>query len=252
MRDDVEDLLERAGRVRVPPVDADEIWVAGRRRRAVTRTVRGVAVSVVVLGLAAPLGFAVQDRLTGSVPAVDIARAPEDAGAGPVACVSSEELASAPVATRAQAAVAFAAVLEDHGFALPADPPPRFTDADPALGQTLDQLAAAGIVEGTRRNTDHYAPADPLTRGQLASLAVRAYEAVSGEVLPGGDLPSAPDPHAGDLDRAWRAGLALGAEKAADDTTAPATTSELDVVLARLSLRLAGDPEPDCRVDDAS
>lgn len=240
MPDDVERLLERAGRLTVDPVEANAVWTTGRRRRAVVQTVRYVAVSLAVIVIAAPVGIAVLDRATGTT--VDIADAPDGSSLQPDLCETPGATDAERIATREDAAVALAATLEDAGYELPLDPPDRFSDDDRSpAARSLDQLAALGIVHGTRSNADEYAPADPLTKGQLASLTVRAYERLSGlELATGATSPEyRDDPHAADFDKAKRSGLFptnLGPGAAA---AAAATTADLHTALDRLRLRLA-------------
>lgn len=97
------------------------------------------------------------------------------------------------------------------GAQLPGSPPDRFADDDGSVHEVaIDQLAAVGVVEG--KTDGRYAPRDPVTRAQMASLLVRAVEYVTGESLP---APSSPfvdigAPHARAIDAAFAAGITVG------------------------------------------
>jgi hypothetical protein len=60
----------------------------------------------------------------------------------------------------------------------------RFSDVprDSVHADAINRLAEAGIVEG--QSGDRYAPREPVTRGQMASLVRRAHEWTSGASLP--------------------------------------------------------------------
>ena len=61
----------------------------------------------------------------------------------------------------------------------------HFSDVprDSGHAEAINRLAEAGIVEG--RDADRYAPREPVTRGQMASLVRRAHEWTSGTSLRG-------------------------------------------------------------------
>jgi hypothetical protein len=63
------------------------------------------------------------------------------------------------------------------GFAFDADPADQFDDDDGSVHEkSINQLAAAGVVQGTGMRT--YAPRQTLTRGQMAALLNRALQAM--------------------------------------------------------------------------
>ena len=74
------------------------------------------------------------------------------------------------VVTRAQVATLLA-----RTFDLPPGPPAVFTDTvGLAHAEAINALAAAGITEGCA--PDHYCPAAPVTRAQMAALLIRALD----------------------------------------------------------------------------
>jgi hypothetical protein len=113
--------------------------------------------------------------------------------------------------TRAQIASLLARLLDVTGVPLP-DAGTRFTDLGGSVhAENVERLAAAGIVRG--RTTTTYAPGQPVTRGQLASLLAGTLRYATGEEL----APSGPSPfpdvagvHADNVTVAWELGLVLG------------------------------------------
>lgn len=79
----------------------------------------------------------------------------------------------------------------DDGGSIRALPPfdgtVSFTDVPPSSthAQAIDRLAAAGIVRGGAgdRPADQYAPAEPVTRAQMASLVVATLEHLTGDAF---------------------------------------------------------------------
>ena len=96
--------------------------------------------------------------------------------------------------TRGQAASTVARLMEAAGYALPENPPNRFPDDDNSVhAHRIDQLAAVGVIGGFSDGT--FRPDDPVNRGQIASLIVRAYNTVTSSSLAG-----APDAFSDDTD----------------------------------------------------
>jgi hypothetical protein len=88
--------------------------------------------------------------------------------------------------TRGQAASTIARLMEAAGFALPTSPPNAFADDDTSVhAHRIDQLAAIGVVNGFADGTYH--PNDTVTRGQIASLLVRAYDLITNSSITGPD-----------------------------------------------------------------
>jgi hypothetical protein len=180
------------------------------------------------------LGIAVPDRLpaaraiTGACPPgrvpssgfVDLAGAGVHADA--VECAAWWQIAQgsgshynpAGRVTRAQMASFVARLVDETGGELPEDPPERFGDiggdAFAPHRHNINRLAAAGIVAGRTETT--YDPGGLVTRGQMATFLIRAYQHRSGTALPLTErwfLDLVP-PHADNVDRAASAGLATG------------------------------------------
>lgn len=77
--------------------------------------------------------------------------------------------------TRAQMATFVARLLTVSGSGLPATPPDAFDDdAGSAHEGAINQLAAVGLVRGTGERA--YSPAKQVTRAQMATYLVRAFE----------------------------------------------------------------------------
>ncbi len=84
--------------------------------------------------------------------------------------------------TREQVASFVARLLTEAGIALPEDPPNAFDDDDTSVHHlAINQVAALGIIEG--RSAGAYEPDGTLTRAQLAALAVRTYERLTGQAF---------------------------------------------------------------------
>lgn len=115
--------------------------------------------------------------------------------------------------TRAQMATFVARLVEaSGGRELPTDAPDRFRDDDGSPHEeNIDRLAAAGIVAGV--SSTQYGPSQTVTRAQMATFLVRAYEYASGATLTATADWFADDdasPHEGNIDRAASAGITGG------------------------------------------
>ena len=116
--------------------------------------------------------------------------------------------------TRAQMASFVARMIIESDGELPQDPPDAFRDDDSASyaahHDNINRLAEAGIVSGT--GPDTYSPGEVVSRGQMATFLIRAYQYRTGEELPEGrdwfvdDTP----PHGENINRAATAGFATG------------------------------------------
>ena len=88
--------------------------------------------------------------------------------------------------------------------------PTRFVDVDPDQwwAPFVERLAVLGVTVGCARNPARYCPSAPVTRGQMASLLVRALELApagsAGFVDIGGNT------HAGNIDAFAAAGITIG------------------------------------------
>jgi hypothetical protein len=94
---------------------------------------------------------------------------------GLTAGTSSTTYSPAAPVSRAQMATFLVRLLTVSGSGLPGSPPDAFDDdAGSAHEGAINQLAAAGLVRGTGERS--YAPAKPVTRAQMATYLVRAFE----------------------------------------------------------------------------
>jgi len=95
-----------------------------------------------------------------------------------------------------------ARTVERSGGQLPAAGDQGFGDiAGNVHAERINQLAAAGIVQGTAAGT--YAPGSPVTRAQMATFLVRAFEYRTDPALRhGGDHRSPPGARPGPGDPA--------------------------------------------------
>ena len=88
--------------------------------------------------------------------------------------------------TRGEAATIVARIMEAAGYTLPDNPPNKFPDDDNSVhAHRIDQLAEIGVIQGLPDGKFH--PDDPVNRGQIASLFVRAYNKISGGTISGTD-----------------------------------------------------------------
>ena len=141
--------------------------------------------------------------------------------AGAIECVADYGIASgrgdgsyrpAETVRRDQMATFVTGALRAVGVELPADPPDAFSDDNGnAHERAINQLAALGVVTGSGEG--RYSPAAHITRGQLATFLVRAYERSTGFPLLAPDDAFADDDatsHEPSINRAATAGLAAG------------------------------------------
>jgi hypothetical protein len=99
--------------------------------------------------------------------------------------------------TRAQAATFLVRTLETTGAELPEVSRPRFTDVRGSVhADNVERLAAAGIVRG--RTETRFAPNEPVTRAQVATMLVASLEWATGERFVG-DGSVFPDVGAGSV-----------------------------------------------------
>lgn len=119
-----------------------------------------------------------------------------------------------PVRTvnRAQMATFVTRALATAGIELPSSPPDRFTDDDGNTHElAINQLAELGIVSG--KAAHRYAPGHPVTRAQMATFLVRAYDFVTGTGTPAARDHFDDDngnPHEHNINKAAEAGFAQG------------------------------------------
>jgi hypothetical protein len=105
-----------------------------------------------------------------------------------------------------------ARLVERSGGSLPVAPPDAFPDDAGSVHEaSIDALAAAGVVQGT--GAGRFEPNATVTRAQMATFLVRAYELRSGRELAGGQDQFADDDgdvHERNIDKAAGAGFTRG------------------------------------------
>ncbi|MTV24504.1 hypothetical protein FTX61_03605 [Nitriliruptoraceae bacterium ZYF776] len=227
---------------------------ATEQEHVVNRTMRVVSATVVMLALAVPASAqsapSLDDGCPSGVPSAGFSDA-----AGPfqreIDCVAWWEVALGVTArtyepqanvTRAQMATfVHRMVVNAGGEFRPAGRSP-FTDVDGGPhGDNILRLHRAGIVQGTTPTT--YAPSRTVTRGQMASFLARAWEHRTGRPLPAGPNPftDVSGPHAENITRVARAGIALGTSPGQYRPEAPVTRGQMAAFLARTLSKLVAD-----------
>ena len=144
---------------------------------------------------------------------------------------------------RDQMASFVAAVLHASETALPTDGAARFDDIDGNVHRTaINTLAALGVVGGT--GTGSYAPADTVSRGQMASFLANAWQVATGEPLPDG-ASAFPDAvgnvHERNINRIAAAGLTGGTADGRYDPAGIVTRAQMGTFLARFLSSLVND-----------
>jgi hypothetical protein len=142
---------------------------------------------------------------------------------------------SRPV-TRAQMASFVARVLVRAGVELPAQPAVTFTDVprDAAHATAIAQLAALGVVRGTSPTT--YRPDDTVSRAQMATFLVRAFDLASDGALPQAGAPFedvAGSPHAASIGTVAALGITAGVSATRYVPGAPVARDQMASFLAR-------------------
>lgn len=144
---------------------------------------------------------------------------------------------------RDQMATFVVGALRAVGAELPANPPDAFgDDATSVHQQAINQLAALGVVTG--KSDGRYHPADPVSRAQLATFLVRAYErATSFALLAPDDAFSDDDgtSHEPSINRAATAGLAAGTGDGAYRPGSEVRRDQMGTFIARLVDRVQRD-----------
>ncbi len=114
--------------------------------------------------------------------------------------------------TRGQMASELATLMEAAGFTLPNDPPDAFPDDNGSVHEhAINQLASLGVIHGYTNG--NFGPNDNLSRGQVASLVVRAYETVTGTTIPASQeqfSDTAGSGHEDDINKAFAKGWVNG------------------------------------------
>jgi subtilisin family serine protease len=144
--------------------------------------------------------------------------------------------------TRAQMATFLARTIEAAGGELPAGEG-RFDDlAGSVHTNSIERLAAAGVVQGAA--TGRYDPEAAVTRAQMGSFLARTFAFVDGQDLP---VPAAPfrdiegNVHAENIARIAGAGFAQGTGPTTYAPANPVRREQMASFLTRMLERFAGD-----------
>ena len=150
--------------------------------------------------------------------------------------------------TRAQMASFIARLIEAAGVALDEGPNAFFDDDSEAYAahhENINKLANAGIVSGRANGT--YGPADNVSRAQMATFLVRAFEFVSQTTMPATAdwFPDDEDPgfaaHEGNIDKAAEAGFTGGRPDGTYNPGAAVLRDQMASFLARTLDKLIED-----------
>lgn len=137
--------------------------------------------------------------------------------------------------TRGQLATAVTQLMEKSGYQFDANPPSKFSDTKGSTHEAnINKLASAGVLMGFSDGTFH--PDAPVTRGQVASVIVRAYEAVTGDQLSGSTTAFsdiADSGHEDDINAAAEAGWVNGVGGGKFNPFGAATRGQIASMLAR-------------------
>jgi hypothetical protein len=141
--------------------------------------------------------------------------------------------------SRAQMAGVMARLLHESGVRLnPGDD--AFDDDDGnRFEASINALAAADVVRGQGHR--QYVPAGPVSRGQMATVLVKAVEMAAGAPLPAGWNAFSDDdgsPHAQSIDKAFAAGIVRGTTTTSYSPNDPVTRAQLASLLVRTLDRL--------------
>ena len=149
--------------------------------------------------------------------------------------VAPDRFAPGQAASRGSVATMLAAALEEAGAELPPTPPDAFTDdAGSPHERRINQLAALGVVSGL--DDDRFGPTRTVSRAQLATLLVQAYEVLF-EPLGAGDDAFADDDgsvHESNIDAAAAAGWVTGRTATTFEPSADAQRGQVASMVARL------------------
>lgn len=148
------------------------------------------------------------------------------------------------VVTRAQMASFLVRLLVAADVELPTDPENPFTDID---GNThrdpIVQLAALGVVQGTTATT--FSPDGGISRAQMASLMVRAFEFVTERSMGRGDASfddvEAGSTHAEAIAKIARIGFAKGSTSSTFEPGSSVSRGQMATFLGRMLNRLSAE-----------
>lgn len=162
---------------------------------------------------------------------------------------SATTFTPAAVVDREQAATYLANLLTAVGAPLNANAPQPFTDlpAGDPNATAVAELAAVGVVRG--EDATHFDPTVPVTRGQMASLIVRAWRVAAGAPLP---VPAtnpftdvaATDVHLADILAISEAKITLGTTATTFTPAASIPRDQTADMLARMAADLGAAGHP--------
>ncbi|MEX2659772.1 MAG: S-layer homology domain-containing protein [Acidimicrobiales bacterium] len=162
------------------------------------------------------------------------------ARAGLVSGVAPGQFAPGRSVSREQLATLLVRAIERSGAELPAGDD-SFSDDDGSVHEdSINALAAAGLVSGTADGT--FGPKAPVTRAQMATFLTSVYERIAEQRLTSahdyfGDDDSSV--HEDSINRAAAAGFAAGTERAAFAPGLEVSRAQIATFLARMLDRLA-------------
>lgn len=154
--------------------------------------------------------------------------------------VTVDQFVPAGLLTRGQLASVLGRAIEAAGVDL-APGERTFPDVGPTHRERVEELAGAGIVLGREDGT--FGSGRPVTRAQVASLAVRTVEFLRDEALPTGDDAFRDDDgsvHEGNIDKAAAAGLVEGDSSGAFRPGASTRRDQTASIVTRMLDHLAG------------
>ena len=138
--------------------------------------------------------------------------------------------------TRAQMASFVARLVDTSYTPLPDAETDAFADDDESVHEdNINRLAAAGVVTG--RGDGRYAPDEPVTRAQMATFLVRAYELISAQTLDPAVsdhfVDDDEDTHEANIDLAAQLGLTGGVAEGVYEPGAALRRDQMASFLAR-------------------
>lgn len=162
------------------------------------------------------------------------------ARAGLVSGVAPGQFAPGRSVSREQLATLLVRAIERSGVELPAGDD-AFGDDDGSVHEdSIDALAAAGLVSGTADGT--FGPKAPVTRAQMATFLTSVYERIAEQRLTSAHDYFADDDssvHEDSINRAAAAGFAAGTDRRAFAPGLEVSRAQIATFLARMVDRLA-------------
>jgi hypothetical protein len=145
--------------------------------------------------------------------------------------------------TRGQMASELATLMEAAGFVLPNNPPDAFPDDNGSVHEhAINQLASLRVIYGYTNG--NFGPNDNVSRGQVASLVVRAYETVTGTTIPPSQEQfddTAGSGHEDDINKAFAKGWVNGVGEGKFNPSGLAPRDQAASIVARVLSTLVDD-----------